>query len=192
MSIIASSYHAIVPDRSLSYTKYQRSSMPSQPAWFHRLDQILSELRSLEMEYLDRHAVEKLFSVRQRRARQLMAGLPALQVGNAVAVSRLALIARLETTASGQPFAWELTRRRRLAESLETLRQHAAARHVQLPVAPGVQHRTVRTLGPGIFIQPGELRIEFHRAEDLAAKLFELSQAMSNDWPTIERVLDGH
>src|SRR4029434_3504134 len=100
--------------------------MPHQPAWFHRLDQILQELRRLETEFLDRHAIEKLFAVRQRRARQLMAGLPALQVGNAVAVDRRALIARLETTASGQPFQWELTRRRRLSESLDTLRQHAA------------------------------------------------------------------
>ena len=163
--------------------------MPAQPAWFHRLPSILEELRSLESDYLDRHAIEKLFSVRQRRARQLMAGLPALQVGNALAVSRLALITRLETSASGQPFQWELTRRRRLAEALETLRQHAAARRVQLPVAPGAHERTVRTLGPGIFIQPGQLRIEFHSAEDLAAKLFELSQAMSNDWIAFQTTL---
>ena len=69
--------------------------MPAQPAWFHRLDEILSALRSMTSADLDRAAVEKLFRVRQRRARQIMAGLEGLRVGNAAAVSREALIARL-------------------------------------------------------------------------------------------------
>ena len=68
--------------------------MPSQPAWFHRLDEILGALRSMTFTQLDRLAVEKLFRVRQRRARQIMAGLEGLRVGNAAAVSREALIAR--------------------------------------------------------------------------------------------------
>ena len=68
--------------------------MPSQPAWFHRLDEILGALRSMTSPHLDRAAVEKLFRVRQRRARQIMAGLEGLRVGNAAAVSREALIAR--------------------------------------------------------------------------------------------------
>ena len=38
--------------------------MPSQPAWFHRLDEILSALRSMTSTHLDRAAVEKLFRVR--------------------------------------------------------------------------------------------------------------------------------
>ena len=48
--------------------------MPSQPAWFHRLDEILDTLRGLESTHLDRSAAEKLFRVRQHRARQIMAG----------------------------------------------------------------------------------------------------------------------
>ena len=78
--------------------------MPAQPAWFPRLPAILVELESLDCEYLDRHAVERIFGVGERRARQLMAGLPALQVGNAVAVSRLALLERLRSIATGTPF----------------------------------------------------------------------------------------
>ena len=74
--------------------------MPSQPAWFHRLDEILGALRSMTSPHLDRAAVEKLFRVRRRRARQIMAGLEGLRVGNAAAGSREALIARLEQTAS--------------------------------------------------------------------------------------------
>ena len=68
--------------------------MPAQPAWFHRLEEILAALQSMTSTHLDRRAVEKLFRVRQRRARQIMAGLEGLRVGNAAAVSREALIAR--------------------------------------------------------------------------------------------------
>ncbi len=75
--------------------------MPAQPACFHRLDEILTSLRAMTSPHLDRAAVEKLFRVRQRRARQIMVGLEGLRVGNAAAVSREALIARLEQTAAG-------------------------------------------------------------------------------------------
>ena len=37
--------------------------MPPQPAWFHRLDEILTALRSIESTRL---AVERLFGVRER------------------------------------------------------------------------------------------------------------------------------
>ena len=57
--------------------------------------------------HLDRAAVEKLFRVRQRRARQIMVGLEGLRVGNAEAVSREALIARLEQAAASGVFGWE-------------------------------------------------------------------------------------
>ena len=78
--------------------------MAAQPAWFHRLDEILGALRSMTSTHLDRAAVEKLFRVRQRRARQIMAGLEGLRVGNAAAVSREALIARLERTVAAGVF----------------------------------------------------------------------------------------
>ena len=40
--------------------------MPSQPAWFHRLDEIFTALRAMTSTRLDRLAVEKLFGVRER------------------------------------------------------------------------------------------------------------------------------
>ena len=42
--------------------------MLSQPAWFHRLDEILGALRSMTSPHLDRAAVEKLFGVCNRSA----------------------------------------------------------------------------------------------------------------------------
>ena len=75
--------------------------MPSQPVWFSRLPSILEELRAHDSDYLDRHAIELIFGVRERRARQLMAGLSTLRVGNAVAVNRKSLIARLDPLGDG-------------------------------------------------------------------------------------------
>ena len=77
--------------------------MPAQPAWFHRLDEILSALRAMTSTRLDRAAVEKLFGVGQRRARQLMAGLDGIRAGNAAAVSRLALIEQRLSIAGPAP-----------------------------------------------------------------------------------------
>lgn len=163
--------------------------MPAQPAWFPRLAEILTELRALDLSHLDRQAVEKLFGVGERRARQLMAGLPCLQVGNAVAVCRLALLDRLQDIAGSDRFQWEISRRTRMAASLDAIRKEASARRFPIPVAPDSRDRLLPDLCPLIELRPGELRIQFASAEDLAAQLFELSQAMANDWEAFEETL---
>ena len=48
----------------------------------------------------------------------------------------------------------------------------------------------MRDLSSDIALKPGELRIEFFGAEDLAAKLFELSKAMANDWQSFARAVE--
>ena len=57
--------------------------MLAQLAWFQRLPEILDVLRGMDASDLDRPAVQKLFRVGERRARQLMAGLPGIRAGNA-------------------------------------------------------------------------------------------------------------
>jgi hypothetical protein len=180
----------IVPDRSLTYPSGGDPFLPSQPAWFVRLDEILEILQASPLSHLDRQAVETLFGVGQRRARQLMAGLPCLQVGNAVAVCRLALINRLQNTARSDRFQWEISRRTRMAASLDSLQKETAARRFQISVAPDSWDRLVPELSPSIEFRPGELLVRFANAEDLAAKLFELSQAMANDWHAFQEALE--
>jgi len=119
-----------------------------------------------------------------------MAGLPGLRAGNAFAASRQALITRLEETAAGGLFQWEVNRRSRVVEELDRTRRQLPARRVRIPAAPDVQDRRVRDLSWDIALKPGELRIEFFGAEDLAAKLFELSQAMANDWSAFARTVE--
>ena len=164
--------------------------MPALPMWFHHLPVILAELRALTCPYLDRHAIEKIFHIRQRRARQLMAGLPALRVGNAVAVERIALIERLEAIARSSPFQWERARLLRVGETLEVLRRHAAARHFSIPTSRPSRSCAFHNLSAEIALRPGELHITFTDPTDLASKLFELSQARVNDWIAFQQALD--
>ena len=90
--------------------------------------------KSSENPYLDRHSIQKLFRVQERRARQLMAGLPGMQVGNAVAISRSALLSRLEETAAGGLFQEEVKRRARVVEELDRTRRQLAARRIRFPL----------------------------------------------------------
>ena len=47
-----------MPDRSLTYSRAGDPPVPAQPACFHRLDEILSALRSIESTRLDRAAAQ--------------------------------------------------------------------------------------------------------------------------------------
>lgn len=164
--------------------------MPSQPTWFHRLDDILDTLRAMDASHLDRAAVERLFRVRERRARQIMAGLPGLKAGNAVAVERAALLARMEETAASGVYQWEVTRRARVAEELDRTRRQLAGRQVKITVPADTGRKGMAGLGPDIALQPGALRIAFSGAEDLATKLLALSQVMAEDWRAFARAVE--
>jgi hypothetical protein len=153
--------------------------MPAQSAWISRLSQIRADLEALPCSHLDRQAVEKLFGVSERRARQLMSGLPGMRVGNAIAVDKQALRGFLLQWSQGEAVGREQRRRIRLASYLEEARRSHAARQVNLAVQPSPRP----TLLPeGVELGPGELRVRFKGAEDLAARLYALGQAMAGDW----------
>jgi len=48
----------------------------------------------------------------------------------------------------------------------------------------------MKDLPAGIHLKPGELRIEFYGAEDLLRHLFELSQAMVNDFGRFQAAVE--
>ena len=76
-----------MPDRFLTWSIIGASTMPPNPTWFHRLPEILDTLRGMDSSHLDRQAVEQLFGVGERRARQLMAGLLGIRAGNAEGIA---------------------------------------------------------------------------------------------------------
>lgn len=90
-----------------------------------------------------------------------MVGLPSLQVGSAVAVSRLALERR--SPVDQRPFQWESQRRERVSTALCELHQRRGS--------------------PDIHLQRGELRTAFDGSEDTRRQnLYSLAQTMGHEW----------
>ena len=96
----------------------------------------------------------------------------------------------MRETAASPVYPWEVRRRGRVVEELERTRREIAARRVQIPVSSDVHRRRFGDLPATIDLRPGELRIAFSAAEDLAAKLWELSQAMAHDWNGFMRAVE--
>jgi hypothetical protein len=165
--------------------------MPMRKTWLVRLPEILGDLASMKVPVIDRAVFEKLFGVRRRRAIQLLHFFDGYQAGRTFLVDRLALISQLEMLQAGAEFVMEERRRQRLSEALEKERLHRAAIRVRIPVEPGVLDRRLSDLPEGIRLQPGSLHVDFCKAEDLLAKLFELSKAAANDFGAFRDAAEG-
>ena len=164
--------------------------MRMKKTWLLRLSEIREELTAVEVPVIDRAMCERVFGVRRRRALQLMHSFGGWQSGQAYLVDRLALLRQLESVQDGAEFVGEQRRRQRLTETLEQTRRRRAATRVTLPVARDANLRTMRDLPAGVHLQPGSLSVEFGQAEDLLAKLFELAQAVGNDFDGFKAMVD--
>lgn len=166
--------------------------MSIKKTWLLRVPQIRAELAGMEVPVIDRAVFERVFGVRRRRAIQLMHFFGGYQCGQAFLIDRVELLRQLEPIEASSEFVLEHRRRQRLNESLEKVRRARAADRVTLPGAAAAPARDLTNLPAGIFLQPGQVRMEFKGAEDLLAKLFELAQAAANDFEAFcEAVSDG-
>ena len=92
------------------------------------------------------------------------------------------LIECLRRLADGEEFQRESRRKERLEHAVDRLRRDQTAARVKIPVPPDVFRRKLADLSPGVALEAGHLHIAFSGTEDLLGKLFELSQAASNDF----------
>jgi hypothetical protein len=164
--------------------------MPPKPSWILQLPRIKKILESADTPVVDRASFEKLFGVRRRRAIQLMHHFDGYLAGRTFVVERTKLLESLRRLGRND-YDWELTRRTKLASEIETARRLLPARKVRLMVSPDATDRRMADLPPGVHLRAGELRIEFHGTEDLLRHLFELSQAMVNDYKKFEEVCES-
>jgi hypothetical protein len=164
--------------------------MPAKSQWLLQLPAILEELRSLPSPVIDRAVIEKLFQVKRRRAISLLHAFGGFQSGQAFFIDRPALIAYLERLAEGAEFSQEHRRRSRFAEDLERTRKLSPGKKIRIAAAPDVRDRRLAGLPAGIHLRPGELRIEFFGTEDLLRHLFELSQAILNDYKRFQEIVE--
>jgi len=165
--------------------------MPAKSQWIPRLPEILRLLTALPSPVVDRPVIEKLFGVGRRRAILLLLHeFGGFQSGQTFFLDRVALIRQLEEIRVGGAFRAERDRRNRLAQDLERTRQLAPGRKVRIAAAEDVRDRRLADLPAGIHLKPGELRIEFFGTEDLLRHLFELSQAILNDYKRFQEIVE--
>jgi hypothetical protein len=156
--------------------------MPARKTWLLRLPEIQEELGNMEVPVIDRAVFERLFGIRRRRAIQLMHFFGGYQAGRTFLLDRLQLMGQLEPIEAGAEFVLEAKRKQRLTEALERVRRHHAGARVVLPIEAGELDGRLGDLPDGIQLEPGSLHVEFQKAEELLAKLFELSKAAANDF----------
>jgi hypothetical protein len=157
--------------------------MPALPEWFQRLPEIIAAFEGLRLTNVGCPVFEELFGVSHRRAYQLMHEVGGAQVGNAYVVKRAAVLKYLHAMRSD--FTLESERKAHVAAELEESRRLARGRKILIDAAPDVRERVMAELPAGIQIRPGELRIEFAGVADLLRQLFELSQALNNDYDRV-------
>ncbi len=156
--------------------------MPAKPAWLLMVPEIVMLLESFDAPVVDRAIVEHLFGLRRRRAIELLHRFGGYQAGRTFLVDRRLLIDSLRRLAEGDEFERESRRKQRLEAGIDQLRRHQAAARVRIPVQPDVFSRKLADLSTGVALEPGHLHIVFSGTQDLLEKLYEWSQAASNDY----------
>jgi hypothetical protein len=154
--------------------------LPATPEWFDRLPGILAAIKNLPGAELDRSVFEAVFAVGRRQAIYLMGQFGARKAGQTFICNRSKVISKLERM--HDDYLAEEERKARVFAELEVARRLAPARRIRIETAQDVCQRRLGDLPAGIHLKPGELRIEFLGTEDLLRHLYELSQAITNDY----------
>ena len=166
--------------------------MPKLPGWYLHVPAILQHLRSpAAPPFLDRPAIEVLFSIRRRQAIRVLAAASGYQVGRTFLVERQALIDFLEGLERSGVASEVRARKQRVATILNEVANFAAAQRVQIRTAPDVLRRQPEGLPAAIErVAPGKLQISYRGAEDLLAKIVELAASATNDFPAFRNLYE--
>jgi hypothetical protein len=156
--------------------------MPAKALWLLHIPEIIAMLEMFDVPVVDRAIIERLFGLRRRRAIELLHRFGGYKAGRTFLVDRHLLIEHLRRLADGEEFQQERQRKERLGHTVDQLRRHQTAARVKISVQPDGFSRKLAELSAGVALGPGHLHIEFSGTEDLLSKLYELSQAASNDF----------
>ena len=160
--------------------------MPRKTEWIHRIPAALEALAQSPAPLIDRGDLEQLLEVSPRQALRILNGLGATLVGKNLFIGREELVARLGSLHEGEDARYERRRLQRLDRTLAALARDLRARQVPVHAAPAVRDIAFPALPPSVRLRPGRLEVEFTTPEELLARLFELSQAIANDYGNFE------
>ena len=155
--------------------------MPRKPEWLQHVTSAIQELQSFPAPVVDRATLEKLLQVRRRQAIRLMHRFGGYQTSRTFLIDRLDLLQQFEAIAAGETHERETQRRQRLIASLRPRKS--------IRVATDVRELKLTALPPGTHVRPGVLEIEFTNADQLLGRLFELAQAIHNDYDRFESLI---
>jgi hypothetical protein len=163
--------------------------VPAKPIWYRNLPNILEQLRSHPVPYVDRAAVEFLLGVGRRRAQQILAPCITHRVGANGVADREALITRLQRIADDTESFYEIERRRKVAKLIDELRQERLEQPQLLVEAPArVVNQELANLPAGVRVERGRITVEFEEPHQGLEKLLALAMAISNDFDRFERI----
>jgi hypothetical protein len=164
--------------------------MPAKPAWYHKIDEVIRDLRSLPRPFVDRSTVEFLLGVGRRRAQQIMAPCITGHVGASGLADRDALIARLRYLADSDKGYYERRRRQKVAEILARLQAERLERPQLLVEAPPqVLRQEWENLPAGVRLNRGQITVEFDNPQEALEKLLALAMAIGNDFDSFDRLV---
>jgi hypothetical protein len=163
--------------------------MPAKPAWFAKLDLVISQLETLPRPAIDSATVEFLLGVGRRRAQQILAPCVREHLGANGLADRQELITRLRRLAAGDSGHYERQRRHRLANTLEQFRRAWLDHpHVLVEAPTAVLNQEFADLPAGVQLEPGQITIRFEHPTQALEKLLALAMAIGNDRDRFERL----
>src|SRR3954452_1147931 len=142
------------------------------------IPEIRSMVADAALPVVDRTAIERLFRLRRRQAIELMHRFGGYQTGRTFLIAREQILAQLDCILSTGEYGQEAARRERLVTAFGKGRGTRPSGAVRIPVTAEAFDTRLETLGPGVYLEPGKLAIEFAGPEDLLRKLFCLAQAV--------------
>ena len=148
--------------------------MPRKSEWLQNVTSAIEQLQAFPAPVVDRATLEKLLQIRRRQAIRLMHRFGGFQAGRTYLIDRSSLLQQFEAIAAGKTHQAEIERRQRLIASLKPRKT--------IRVANDIWERKLEDLPLGTHIRPGILEIEFTTSDELLGRLFELAQAIHNDY----------
>jgi hypothetical protein len=169
--------------------------MPSVPLYVHQLNDGISLLRSMTVDWIDRRALEEVLGVSKWTAWRILKKCGAEEgPGGALMCRRPDLIGRLEELRGNQRFSTEIHRRNRVEEYLDSIVKYASRRHKEIARGGAASIALMGTrfssLPPGVQLTSSELKIEFHGTEDFLGKIGALVYALDNDYEAISEFIE--
>lgn len=174
-------FNRIPGARAICWRCKTKKQIIALPTWYPKVPDIIRGVSALERKAFDRQDVETLFGIQTAAAARLMPRLGAEKVAGRYSIPKPKLMSVLEHIQKTGRYEPELARRRTVAEQLQSAKEEQKSRAIAIPVKPQSRWKNLDELD-GTTLQPGELRITFGDADQCMVRLYELGQAIGNDW----------